>query len=140
MEGTVMSVTGAEREHALQEATVRFGEAWASGNMAVLNELLSPTYTHHDAYGERLNRQSWLDYASRRTGRDTRIEFRGVETRIFGDVAVVTGTNIITGDGVRSAKDTKDLEMVFTQVWVWRDGRWLREAFQATPVIESRFG
>jgi hypothetical protein len=24
----------------------------------------------------------------------------------------------------------------FTQVWVKRDGRWLREAFQATPVVE----
>jgi hypothetical protein len=59
---------------------------------------------------------------------------------MFGDVAVVTGTNIITGGGVRSAKDTKDLEMVFTQVWIWRDSRWLREAFQATPVLESRFG
>ena len=119
---------------------MRFGRAWASGDMAVLDELLSPTYTHHDSYGERLNRQAWLDYASRRTGRDTRIEFRDVNTRMFGNVAVVTGTNIITGGGVRSAKDTKDLEMVFTQVWIWRDGRWLREAFQATPVLASRFG
>jgi ketosteroid isomerase-like protein len=135
-----MATSAAEREHALQEATVRFGTAWASGNMAALDELLSPTYTHHDAYGERLNRQAWLDYASRRTGRDTRIEFRDVGTRMFGDVAVVTGTNIITGGGVRSAKDTTDLEMVFTQVWIWRDGRWLREAFQATPVLESSFG
>lgn len=22
----------------------------------------------------------------------------------------------------------------FTQVWVWGHGRWLREAFQATPI------
>jgi ketosteroid isomerase-like protein len=135
-----MSATAAERERALQESTVRFGRAWASGDMAALDELLSPTYTHHDAYGERLNRQAWLDYASKRTGRDTRIEFRDVDTRMFGNIAVVTGTNIITGGGARSAEDTNDLKMVFTQVWIWRDGRWLREAFQATPVLESRFG
>ena len=135
-----MTTSAAERERALQESIVRFGRAWASGDMAALDELLSPTYTHHDAYGERLNRQAWLDYASRRTGRDTRIEFRDVDTRMFGDVAVVTGTNIITGGGVRSAKDTKDLEMVFTQVWIWRDGRWLREAFQATPILKNSFG
>ena len=134
-----MTTSASERERALDESTVRFGRAWASGDMAALDELLSPTYTHHDAYGERLNRQAWLDYASKRTGRDTRIEFRDVDTRMFGDVAIVTGTNIITGGGVRSAKDTTDLEMVFTQVWIWRNGRWLREAFQATPVLESRF-
>jgi ketosteroid isomerase-like protein len=139
MEGTAMSTAAADRKRALEQATFLFGKAWASGDMAVLDDLLSPTYTHHDAYGERLNRQAWLDYASKRTGRNTRIEFRDVDTRIFGDVAVVTGTNIITGGGVRSAIDTNDLEMVFTQVWIWRDGRWLREAFQATPVVASAF-
>jgi hypothetical protein len=40
-----MTTSAAERERALQESTVRFGRAWASGDMAALDELLSPTYT-----------------------------------------------------------------------------------------------
>ena len=112
----------------------RFGEAWASGDSATLESLLSPTYTHCDAFGEFHDRSGWLAYARQRAGRPTRISFRDVEKRIVSDVAIVTGINDISGGGVKSATDQKDLSLLFTQVWVWRDGRWLREAFQATPL------
>ena len=49
----------------------------------------------------------------------------------------MTGIHDIKGDGVRSATDQRDLSLSFTDVWVWRDGRWLREALQATPIQES---
>jgi hypothetical protein len=53
--------------------------------------------------------------------------------RIIGDVAIVTGVNDVSGGGAKSATDQRDWSLLFTQVWVWQDGRWLREAFQATP-------
>lgn len=118
----------------LNDAMKRFGEAWAAGDMAVLESLLSPSYTHNDAFGAHHDHASWLAYARGRTGRATRIAFRNVETRLRGDVAIVTGINDISGGGATSAADGKDLSIQFTQVWIWQGGRWLREAFQATPI------
>jgi ketosteroid isomerase-like protein len=126
------------RSRALEEAVRRLGEAWAAGDGAALEALLSPSYTHTDAVGAFLERAAWLDYARGRAGRATRIAFRDTRTRIAGDVAVVTGINDIAGPGGRSADDRETHTIRFTQVWVWTGGRWLREAFQATPVATER--
>jgi ketosteroid isomerase-like protein len=120
----------------LDEAMRRFGVAWAAGDGAVLDTLLSPTYTHSDVFGRFQDRAAWLAYASGRAGRATRIAFREVTQRIVGDVAIITGINVVEGPGARDAADTGALTLRFTQVWVKHDGRWLREAFQATPVSE----
>jgi hypothetical protein len=117
----------------LEQTIRRFGEAWASGDVPVLAELLSPTYSHIDAYGDFHDRASWLAYAGRRAGRGTRIAFREMATRLVGEMAIVTGINDIEAIGDPQAGARQDLVLRFTQVWVRRDGRWLREAFQATP-------
>lgn len=122
------------RANALRTAIKAFGEAWARGDTVALAEFLSPTYTHNDATGAHLKRDAWLTYAAKRTGRGTQITFREVETRFFGDLAVVTGFNHLSGGGILNSKDSRDLSIAFTQVWRLEDGRWLREAFQATPV------
>ena len=127
----------ADRAAALEEAVRRFGEAWANGDTAVMDSLLSPGYTHTDVFGKRADRATWLAYASGRGGRTTRIEFREVRIRVDGDVGIVTGINDLDGGGIRDAADRKSLSLAFTQVWVWRKDRWLREAFQATPIVEA---
>jgi len=86
-----------ERLDALDHAVRRFGRAWADGDRSALDALLSDTSTHIDVYGTFLRRDAWLDYAAGRSGRDTAIAFEQLETKMFGDVAVVTGRNIITG-------------------------------------------
>jgi ketosteroid isomerase-like protein len=123
-----------DRIAALNETIRRFGEAWASGDTATLDAMLSPTYTHTDAYGAFQDRAAWLDYASKRSGRATRISFRDVHIRLVSDTAVVTGVNEVHGDGARDASDRSTLTIRFTQVWRWSDRGWLREAFQATPI------
>ena len=132
-----MQNTPTDRAEALDRAVRRFGEAWARGDVSTLDELLSPTYFHHNIAGDRQDRRAWLDYAGKRTGRGTQIKFRDVEILIIGDVAIVRGINDLKGGGVKSATDERDLSLTFTAVWVWRDGRWLREAFQTTPIVES---
>ena len=124
----------------LDEAVRRFGAAWAAGDVATLDALLSPTYTHSDVFGHFQDRAAWLAYAGGRAGRATRIAFRDVAQRIVGDVAVITGVNELEGSGARDARDASPLTLRFTQVWGKRDGRWLREAFQATPIVERRAG
>lgn len=122
---------------ALDTAIRDFGEAWANGDMDTLRRLLSPSYTHNDAFGAHLPYADWLAYAAKRKGRATKIAFRDVTTRFFGDVAVVTGFNVVTGGGATAADDTRDLTIAFTQVWRVENGQWLREAFQATPVSST---
>ena len=116
----------------LDLAIRRFGEAWATGELAVLDELLSPTYTHIDAYGDFHDRASWLAYAGRRAGRSTQIGFREMALRLIGEMAIGTGINDIEAIGDPQAGARQDLVLRFTQVWVRREGRWLREVFQAT--------
>jgi hypothetical protein len=120
---------------ALDEAVRRFGAAWAAGDGATLDALLSPTYTHSDVFGRVQDRTAWLEYARGRAGRATRIAFRDVAQRIIGNLAVITGVNEVEGPGARDAADASALTLRFIQVWVKLDGRWLREAFQATPVV-----
>jgi hypothetical protein len=123
----------------LDEAIRLFGEAWAQGDIPTLETMLSPSYTHNDASGEHLKREAWLLYAAKRTGRSTQITFRDVETRMFGELALVTGFNDMAGGGILNAQDDKGLSIAFTQVWRWEGGRWLREAFQATPVQKMTY-
>jgi len=125
--------TGENNASELDEAIRAFGEAWARGDVDTLRTLLSPSYTHNDASGERLDREQWLAYAARRSGRITQIAFRDVRTRTFGDLAVITGFNDLTAGGVFSEADARDMSLVFLQVWRCENGHWLREAFQATP-------
>ena len=83
----------------LEVAARRFGEAWANGDAETLDALLSPSYTHTDVFGDFLKRTAWLDYARGRAGRASHISFRDVETRTFGDVAVINGINEVRGGG-----------------------------------------
>lgn len=122
-----------ERLNALDHAIRLFGRAWADGDRSVLDALLSDSYTHIDVYGNFLRRDAWLDYAASRSGRDTAIDFEHLETKVFGDVAIVTGRNIITGTGVRGEDDHEPLFLRFTQVWLLSGEKWRRESMQSTP-------
>ncbi len=123
----------------LDAALRLFGEAWARGDVETLRSLLSPSYTHNDASGAHLTYSEWLAYASSRTGRDTQIAFRDIKKRIFGNIAIVTGFNDLTAGGVFHEADRRDMSLVFLQVWRRENGRWLREAFQATPVTSESY-
>jgi ketosteroid isomerase-like protein len=121
-----MSDETARRE--LDAAIRDFGEAWARGDISALRGMLSPSYTHTTVRGRIQDHDEWLEYARGRSGATTEIAFADVTTRLVGDVAIVTGRNDIIGgnDGLTNRS------LRFTQTWVRRDGRWLREAFQAT--------
>ena len=118
----------------LETRIVEFGEAWARGDVEVLRGLLSATYTHTDVRGHVLGRDAWLDYARGRSGADTAISFADVSTQFVGDVAIITGRNDMTGRSTISSDGRSAGSLRFTQVWVRQQGRWLREAFQATFV------
>ena len=129
--------TEPQTTHELDDAIESFGQAWATGDTDALREMLSPSYTHIDVRGRFLNRDEWLGYVSHRTGATTEIAFAEVTTRFMGNVAVVTARNDVRGDNIIVGDDRASLSMRFTTVWIYRDGRWLREAAQVTLIDPS---
>ena len=119
---------------ALDAAIKDFGEAWARGDADALRGMLSPSYTHTDLRGRFLDRDEWLEYAGGRRNERTQIEFSDVSTRLVGDVAIITGRNDMVGGKLVVGDERSSISLRFTQIWVRRDGRWLREAFQATLI------
>jgi len=118
----------------LEASISAFGEAWARGDYEMLQNILSRSYTHTDVKGRFQDRGAWLEYARGRSGATNQIDFADVTTRLVGDVAVITGRNDIEGSGIVSGDSRAAISLRFTQVWVRTDGRWLREAFQATII------
>ena len=131
------------RIQALDKAVRAFGEAWAMGDVATLKEMLSPTYTHQDVWGRYQDCETWLAYAGTRRGTTTGVSFHDIRRRIVGDVAIITGMNVIAGeappnpDDLEARVDKSVHRIRFTQIWTWRNGRWLREAFHATPTTDQ---
>lgn len=122
--------SSAQRE--LETRIIEFGEAWALGDHDALADMLSPSYTHTNVWGELQDRDAWLQYARGRSGATTTLGFVDVVIRIVGDTAIVTGRNDIVGGNsvLRDGRSNRSIR--FTQVWVRRGETWLREAFQAT--------
>ena len=127
-----MSDETARRE--LDDAIRGFGKAWAGGDTDALRGMLSPSYTHTDVRGRFQDRDEWLEYARGRTGAATQISFADVTTRLMWNVAIVTGRNDVAGVNIVVGDERSKLTLRFTQIWIRKDGRWLREVFQATLV------
>lgn len=118
------------------ETTVRrFWEAWIDGDVATLDTMLSPTFTHTDFDGKFTDRAAWLATAHKRANASMVIE--DIAIRTFGDVAsdvaIVTARQIIMHDD-----GTEKRRRVFriTSILFKQQGRWLREAAQVAAVSE----
>jgi hypothetical protein len=121
----------------LEDAVRRLGEAWARGDVAAAEAMLSPGCTHTSVTGAFQDRAAWLAYTGARAGRGTRIGFADVRTRFLGGIAVVTGRNDVAGLGDPLLPGRNEASVRFTQVWIRDNGRWLRDAFQATLVAAA---
>lgn len=119
----------------IEQAVLRFGDAWAVNDIRTLDGLLSADYIHTDFFGRVQNRAQWLDYMKDRKAKNivNRLSFEDITIRIYGDTAVVTGRNIIKG-GLTGPADEASTEIRFTQVLLKKRGSWLRAGFQATAV------
>ncbi|MEX2496938.1 MAG: nuclear transport factor 2 family protein [Woeseia sp.] len=120
----------------LEIRRTRFKEAFVAADVAVLESIVAPHYTHTNDKSEPLDRAGWLDSMRRRQdaiadgdSRITQFDSEYFPLKIHGDTAVITG--ITTMRGIRDGSEYGML-INFTHVWEWDGNDWYRIAFHDT--------
>jgi hypothetical protein len=119
---TIEGVIAAER---------RRGEALVAGDLAALRDILAPELTHTHTRGVTDDLPAFLHFVEHDMA-FLEIERGPLTVRLFGDVAVMTGTST-------NLVKPRDKEPILSrsqalQVWQWRSRRWVMLAFQSTTL------
>lgn len=114
-------------ENALLETERTWAKALEGHDVSAVGCVLADKFEDADVDGQVHNRADALDrIAHRRPGHN---ELEGMRAQVYEDVAFVRGlNNVIGADGKRIA------QVRFTDIFVYRDGRWQAVAGQETLV------
>jgi hypothetical protein len=106
-----------------QRALVALENEWLASehDAKVLDRILAPDFMHPVVSGDFLSKAEHIDYASKHLPPANRKQhFEQMKVRIFGDTAIVNGLVVTTDQNGHEIDKT-----IFTDVFVYRDGRWL---------------
>jgi ketosteroid isomerase-like protein len=117
--------------HELLQTFEKVKTALFSCDVQALEELMAEDYVGFDPRGERQDRQSTLEAYAPGGVKLDRYDVHDVETKIFGDVGVITGKGYIHGTFGESAFEH---DLRFLDMYVMRDGRWQLAMTQVTPL------
>lgn len=100
---------------------IRLEEEWLQrGDSATLERILGPDFQHPVFTGDILTKAEQVHWvAGHPDKKGVSRAFDGLDVRIFGAVGVVTGTVVSIDVASRRSQRT-----VFTDIFVYRDGRW----------------
>ena len=123
------------RSAALRTAeTARF-EAQVNADAAKLGKLLDDGLEYTHSNGDLDTKQSFIDSLTSGT-RDYISSVATIETvRIFGDVGVIRGKARVTVGG--KDRQPQDLHIGYTDIWLWKDGRWQMTAWRSMRMPDS---
>src|ERR1700749_1230686 len=113
----------------IETAVTRFGEAWAEGDVATLDTMISPTFTHTDFRGRLTDRAAWLATARKRPNISS--EMDDIAIRLFGEISVITARQSISYD---EGPERRRGVFRITAILIRQNGRWLREVAQVTAI------
>ena len=124
---------GKEDEQAVRDAEARRFDAMVRADTAALDTLLADdlTYTHSSGQFQ-MKRQCLADLQAGKLKYEF-ISPEGVQVRIYGTTAVVTGRARLQ---VRPQGQASGFQVRFTDVYVKRNGRWQMVAWQSTRLPE----
>lgn len=105
--------------------------AVVKGDWAKLEKETSDDYTLININGQLSNKSQMVDGFKSGQSKLTTDDISDMNVRMYGDVAVVTGT--VTVKGTMGGKDV-DGQAMFTRVYVKKDGHWQSVALQQTRV------
>nr|WP_180205968.1 nuclear transport factor 2 family protein [Pseudomonas sp. SbOxS1]NYU06169.1 nuclear transport factor 2 family protein [Pseudomonas sp. SbOxS1] len=101
-----------------------------AGDIAQLSELVDDQVVHIHATGQTDDKPAYLKLVSEAI-RFLRVERKGLEVRVYGDLAIATG-RLVQDIELRASGERREMDVVTTQVWSCRQGVWRQVSFQAT--------
>jgi ketosteroid isomerase-like protein len=130
--GVVETAQASDDVAGIVDLEQRLARAWVTGDRTFIEGLLAPEWTVTDPSGRILTRQQVLDesFASAERRIDT-MTVDDVNVRLMGTVAVATGRTRATGS---YQGQVASVVLRFTDVFVYRDGRWQVVVSQGTMV------
>jgi hypothetical protein len=122
------------REAALRAAELARFQANVSADARVLGDLLDDGLEYVHSNGELDSKQSFIDSLTtgKRDYASTKADIESI--RLFGDVAIIRGTARVT---VIDRGTSRDLHIGYTDVWLWKDGRWRMTAWRSARLPDS---
>ena|SRR5690349_6565274 len=122
------------REAALRGAeTARF-EAQVNADARTLGKLLDDGLEYTHSNGDQDTKTSFIESLTS-GARDYVSTVASIETvRIFGNVGVIRGKAKVT---VADHGQSKDLSLGYTDIWLWKDGRWQMTAWRSVRLPDS---
>jgi len=129
---TMMSATSFAKDDAriesLRAAEAARFKANVDADPKVLGQVLDDDLEYVHSNGELNSKKEFIDslVAGKRDYVATTFEIQGV--RILGDVAIIRGTAKVT---VADGGQSRDLDLGYTDIWVWKDKRWQMTAWRS---------
>jgi hypothetical protein len=120
---------------ALRSAEATRFEAQVNADARVLGQLLDDGLEYTHSNGDLDTKASFIDSLVTGT-RDYISSTAAIETvRIFGDVGVIRGKAKVTVGG--KDRQPQDLHIGYTDIWLWKDGRWQMTAWRSVRLPDS---
>jgi ketosteroid isomerase-like protein len=105
-----------------------YDDAFLKKDRAAMERLLADDFVYVHSNGTMTNRTQEIEETISADVKWTASKLDDLKVRVYGDVAVVTGVQTLTG----SAKGYVSGARRFTNVWVRRNGRWQTVGGQST--------
>ncbi len=105
-----------------RQALIALENTWLRGehDAAVLDPILASDFIHPVVTGDFLTKAQHISYSSRHVPpANLKNRFENLSVRIYGDVGIVSGIFVTSDEHGKDVNRT-----IFTDVFVYRDGRW----------------
>ena len=116
------------REPLFRAAEATRFQAQVDADAKVLAPLLDDELEYVHSNGELDSKHSFIESLTTGKRDYASTKFTIESVRIFGDVAVIRGKALVT---VADNGQSRDLDLGYTDVWVWKDGRWQMTAWRS---------
>jgi len=127
LSGTVFAKDDARVESLRTAEAARF-KANVDADPKVLGQVLDDDLEYVHSNGELNSKKEFIEslVSGKRDYVATTFEIQGI--RIMGDVAIIRGTAKVT---VGENGQSRDLDLGYTDIWVWKDKRWQMTAWRS---------
>jgi hypothetical protein len=126
------AATGSSVEEQIKKMERDRAAAVVKGDVAMLEGLTSDDYILINASGQVSDKATTMNNIKTGNIKLTANEVSDLRVRMYGDTAVVTGKS--TARGTVGGRELKG-PVMFTRVYVKKDGKWKSVAFQQTPIV-----